>query len=169
MQVYIFFPTTATKSKTSKIKAKHLASTDVKNKQQEVSESSSIGLLGLKRADDCSLPGQQELIREFLALKIVYLIIWLLSGRTGSSLSAFQGGTVVPLHWCLTGWASCRLAYMNWETSSCFIPDLFQRTWSAAMKRTPFSSRWAERKSTVVYGTFFLVHFTTFVSISLFY
>lgn len=48
-------------------------------------------------------------------------------------------------------------------------PDLFQRTWSAAMKRTPFSSRWAERKSTVVYGTFFLVHFTTFVSISLFY
>lgn len=115
--------------------------TDVKNKQQEVSESSYIGLFGLKRADDCALPGQRKLIREFLALKIVCLIIWLLSGRTGSSLSAFQGGTVLPLHWSLP-WASCRLAYMNWETSSCFIPPF-----SLICFSDPGAQPWRERLS----------------------
>lgn len=63
------------------------------------------------------------------ASKTVGLITRLLTGRTGSSLSAFQGGrnffffwSVVPLPWCLTGEPPAgRHTWSVWGQNSSFI------------------------------------------------
>lgn len=65
--------------------------------------------------------------------------------RTGSRLSAFRGGT---------SWGSLLHGFhtLVWWTVEL---DAYVRTyWRAVMKRTPLTSRWAERRSSVVYGMF---------------
>lgn len=110
-----------------------------KKTQQEVSDRASAGLLGLincpmiapflvTRAD--SENRADNWIREISpwASKMAALIMRVLTGRTGSSLSAFQGGrnffwSLVPLPWCLTGEPLAgRHTWTVWGPNSYFIP-----------------------------------------------
>lgn len=92
------------------------------------------------------------------------LVLFVWTSRTGSSLSAFHGGANFLL---VCGSpavktfrrTSSRLpfkecAWDKWPFWWTIEPDLCGDPWRAVMRKTPPTSRWAETRSSVVYGEF---------------
>lgn len=137
-----------------------------KTNSQKVDEGWAAFLLrSHKQAGNYSLPGYQASWPEMDDIWIFFcLVLFVWTSRTGSSLSAFHGGTnfllvcgspAVTFRRTSSRLTFKKCAWDKWLFWWTIEPDLCQDPWRAVMKKTPLNSRWAETRSSVVYGKFF--------------